>query len=493
MDIPDQISIDEKYTKPALTLIQKAVKGNGVRASDVKIKHFDGQILEFKAATHVTLNNKISNKTTPGRAAGSNIFPTPQAALAEAQNHTAKALQDPAAIEQIKNTIDQKPHNGFGLDNQSINLPFLDQDFISHEPCKPCHGNGRTKCEKCKGSGYEPCRHCEAQGFEKCHECHGNRQVRGPQGQMQTCNLCQGLGKTSCSFCKEKREVPCSICKTKGENQCRSCGGQGAQSHIVSVEISAQCAYDYDQNALPDKAVNIIKTMGEALAEHAKITPEKSETDESIEDETLHFLYNVSLPQGNADITIKDETIKAYLFGTQSNIQDIPDFLDDMLAPGIKKLSQAASTNGSIDENIRAAIKYKTIRQAMTLTARYKPKKALKALMHYTPLGLRAHVAQTLIQDANTALNNATKKQTQIARISGIATTITLGAPYYLSPIRQILLSQIANPSLHIPANILAFVLCAAIGYGVWQTISSHAREQALKKFISAKKKPKQR
>lgn len=484
--MPEQMNIDEDYTKPVLDLMRKALKGNGVRSDNVSIKNFDGTVLEFKAATHINFHNKTSEKTLPGKATGGKIFQDRQTAYKEAQNYLSAALQDPAQIEQIKTLIKQKPHHGFGIDNQTIKLSFLDQEFVSHDPCNPCHGKGLTKCAKCRGKGYVPCTNCNAQGFEKCNECNGNRQVRGPNGQMQTCNLCQGLGKTSCSFCRENRQVQCSICKTKGETRCKSCGGQGAQSNIISAEITAQCSYDFDAEPLPERAVVEVKKLGVNLADQATITPIAQE-DLDGEQEVLHLFYEVSVPQGNVEFSIKDQTVKAYLFGTEEPIVEIPDFLDSIIAPGIKKLSQAANGQGGINENIRAAVKYKTIRQAVTLAARYNPKKAMKALLHYTPLGLSVQTTQKLIEDANAALNNATKQRRMLAMIFGAGGAIILGALYFLSPARSTVLEQITNANLHIAVDVVVLGVCAGIAYSVWKTISSHARKQILKTLIAPK------
>jgi len=480
------MKIDEDFTKPSLNLMRKALKGNGVRADNVSVKSFDGDILEFTAATHIKLNNKISEKTVPGRAAGETIFQNRQAALNEAESYAANIFKAPANIEQIKNLISQKPHKGFGLNNEIIKLSFLDREFTTHEPCNPCQGRGATQCAKCKGKGYQPCANCNAQGFEKCHECNGNRQTRGPQGQMQTCNLCQGLGKTSCSFCRENRQVQCSICKTKGEAQCKSCGGQGAQSNIVSTEMTAHCAYDFDAGTLPDKAVGVIKSLGGELAEQAQIKPINKETEDN-EPGILRVFYDVRVPQGDVEFAIKDSVVKAYIFGTKSAIKDIPDFLDGIIASGAKKLAHAASGQGNISDNMRAAVKYKTVRQAVMLSARYNSKKALRALLHYTPLGLSNGLAQKLIGDANAALNNVTKQQRIIAIAAGIGTAIVLAAGYFFTPVRPAILTQITSTSLHLPINCAMIAACAALGYVVWQTISVNARKQALKSFMPSK------
>ena len=482
------MTIEQDYAEPVLTKMRKALKGNGVRADKVTIKNFDGEMIEFKAATHVHLNNNITEKTLPGKVSEGHVSQDRQTAYKDAQNHISKALQNPGTMEQIKNTLNQKPHQGFGLDNQAIKLAFLDHKFTSHESCQPCHGRGATKCPQCKGKGYEPCTHCNAQGFTRCEQCHGNRQVRGADGQMHTCNLCQGLGKTSCSFCRENRQVQCRVCKTKGETRCKSCGGQGAQSHIISAEIVGQCAYDFDVGSIPDDAVPIIKELGADLADQAEIKL-ASDQEDSVDEQqnVVHVLYNVKVPQGNVEFAIKDEVVKAYLFGKQANIKTMPDFLDRFIAPGSKKLSQAADGQGNINEAMRAAVKYKTVRQAVMLATKYNAKKAAKALLHYTPLGLSTQLAQKLIVDSNAAIKNATKQQSKIAIGGALAAIVLAAAVYYFTPLRTLLMEQVANEALHIALDITAFGLCAVIGYGVWQTIASRARKQALKSFMPAK------
>lgn len=275
---------------------------------------------------------------------------------------------------------------------------------------------------------------------------------------------------------------------------CKTCGGQGAQSNIVSAEIIAQCSYDFDANSLPAKAAAVIKELGAGLTECAQITPVIKGNDEEggqegeQEQDTLHLLYEVHVPQGNIEFAVKNRTVQAYLFGAQGTIKEIPDFLEGVIAPGIKKLAQAASGQGSVGENIRSAVKYKTVRQAVTAAARYSAKKAVKAILHYTPLGLSEQVAQKLIEDANTALNNATKQQRIIAVAVGLSSGLVLCALYFLSALRSALLAQVANESLHIAVDLMVLGLCATIGYVAWQTMSSRARKQALENFISPKK-----
>jgi hypothetical protein len=476
-----EITSDEDYTKTALDLVRKALKGNGVRPDDVVVKSFDGSILEFTAATHIKFNTQISEKTVPGKAAGGNIFSNRQAAHKGAEDFVSAALKEPACIEQIKNLINQKPHHGFGLDNEIIQLSFLDREFVSHDSCNPCNGKGSASCKKCQGKGYEHCRQCHSQGFEKCNECQGNRQTRGPQGQMQPCHLCQGVGQRYCSFCQGNKQTQCSICQAKGRLQCRVCGGKGAQSTITSTEISAHCVYDFDAESLPNNAMAVVKKLGADLANQAQATPV---TKENGAQEGLHLFYDVRVPQGEIEFSIKDQSVQAYLFGTKGAIKDIPDFLDGIIAPGMKKLAQAASGQGSVSENIRAAVRYKTVKQAMMFAARYTSKKAMRALLHYTPLGLSSQAAQRLIVDANTALNNATKQQRTMAVAYGGGSAAALGALYFFSPLRSALLSQVANGGFHLPINVVVLGLCAAAGYGVWQTLSSHARKQALEKLI---------
>lgn len=487
MDSTDQIAIDKDYTSPALALIRKVLKGNGVRMDAITIKHFDGAILNFTATTRLTLNDKIVEKTVIGKATGGTIFQNRQAAHNEAKNYASTAWQDPAIANQIKELINQQPYHGFGLDNQTIKLPFLNRDFINHESCNPCHGKGQVQCAKCNGKGSEPCPHCNAQGFEQCHECNGNRQIRNPQGQMQSCHQCHGLGKISCSFCKESRQVQCRICQTKGEIQCKTCSGKGSQSNVISISITAQCTYDFETDSLPEKAISEIKKLGASLADQAQVTLVNKDNEEN-KQEALHIFYEIIAPQGSIEFTIKDQTVPAYLFGKKGTIKEIPDFLDSIITPGIKKLEQAASGKGDISKNIHSAIRYKTVRQALIAAARYNSKKSIKALLHYTPLGLSTRTAQNLIENANIALNNMTKKQRTMAIIYGSSSGAILGALYFLSPLRPALLTQINNAALHTPINLIILGLCAAAGYGVWQTLSSQARKQALKSFIPSKK-----
>jgi hypothetical protein len=288
-------------------------------------------------------------------------------------------------------------------------------------------------------------------------------------------------GKDLALFVRGTSKRNVAFVRQRGRLQCRVCGGKGAQSTITSTEISAHCVYDFDAESLPNNAMAVVKKLGADLANQAQVTPV---TKENGAQEGLHLFYDVRVPQGEIEFSIKDQSVQAYLFGTKGAIKDIPDFLDGIIAPGMKKLAQAASGQGSVSENIRAAVRYKTVKQAMMFAARYTSKKAMRALLHYTPLGLSSQAAQRLIVDANTALNNATKQQRTMAVAYGGGSAAALGALYFFSPLRSALLSQVANRGFHLPINVVVLGLCAAAGYGVWQTLSSHARKQALEKLI---------
>lgn len=96
MDSTDQKTvIDESYTSPALDLLRKVLKGNGVRPDNVTVKSFDGTVLEFMAVTQIKLGNQITEKTVPGKAAGSNIFQDRQQARKAAEEHAAAASHAP--------------------------------------------------------------------------------------------------------------------------------------------------------------------------------------------------------------------------------------------------------------------------------------------------------------------------------------------------------------------------------------------------------------
>jgi len=168
-------------------------------------------------------------------------------------------------------------------------------------------------------------------------------------------------------------------------------------------------------------------------------------------------------------------------------IKNSPYFLDEVIAPGMKKLEQAALGEGNVEKTVRSAIKYKTIKHAVMAAVRYNPKKSVRAVLHFNPVGLTSVAAQKMVSNANVLLNNATKKQRQTAMAAGAGAGAALAVLYFLSPLRSILLTKIANTTLHVPVDLIIITLCASVGYIIWQSLSARVRKQALKKLTAKK------
>jgi hypothetical protein len=484
-------NLDKSYADPALTAVRKALKGNGIRPADVTLKNLETETLNFTAVTQIKLSSKTIEKSAGVASGAPAEYPDRQAAGAAADEYNKSITKDPSATTEIKKLLIAGDNQGFGLNNQTIKLPFLDKDFVSSDSCRPCQGKGQAPCTNCHGEGYQPCPHCHAQGFEVCKECNGSRQTRTPQGQMTSCTRCQGLGKTSCSFCRESRKIQCNLCKAQGILKCKTCNGQGAQTNIISSNTTAQCSFDFDAQKMSAKTAALVKDLGAKLAGHAKISLAKPDDEEEDEKNEMALFFNVKLPEGTAEFAIKDRSIKAYLFGIKGTIKDIPNFLDGQLSPGIESLKKAADGQGNINENLQASLKYKTLKQAVTLAARYKAKKAIHALLHYTPIGLSKKTAQKLVEDANAALNNLTKQKRAIAIAAGAVCGLACSAAYFMSPLRgtvMSLLADIVTPSMHILVDAGAAALCAVMAVGVWKFLASKAKKQALDSLMSSKK-----
>lgn len=130
------------------------------------------------------------------------------------------------------------------------------------EPDPACDGTGEQKCLVCNGKkvvgqkcsnkscrdGKEVCPTCHGtrQVAERCNRCSGQRTVRTPQGQLQTCAKCAGQGVLysrcppfggcngegliACRVCggDQIEEVGCPKCGATGRfGQCRRCHGAG--------------------------------------------------------------------------------------------------------------------------------------------------------------------------------------------------------------------------------------------------------------------------
>lgn len=484
---PDSIDakIDPGYADQALALVRTVVKGNGVKTDDVEIKNFEGAICEFTATTRLKLKTSLSERTVAGKTTGPQQANNAQAMREAIAQEQKKTLQDPTIVSQINEAVLAREDKGLGLDNELIQLPFLHKEFVYYEACGGCKSQGKMPCKRCHGKGYEQCPRCHASGYEVCTHCNGARQIAS-QGGHQQCPRCHGHGKTSCSLCQQTKKIQCKVCKTQGSTTCTNCNGHGWNSHITKAEINANGNFEYDQKAVSEEINKIIQRLGPKLINHVQMNPEKPEKGQEDPEEIL-FPYKMRIPHGDITFRIKDQDIPGLLFGTQGKIFNMPSFLEDLIRPGIEKLTAAGTGQGSVSTHIKEAARYRTVKQAIMASAKFKKEKAMRAVLHHTPLGISKNTAQKMVKDADQALKALTKKPRQIGIALGALSALALCGGYFLTPIRTGLLENIPGTSAHMGLDILVVAVGAGIGFVLAQMIEKNSRKKTLQAILSGK------
>ncbi len=487
------MTIDEGYKTKALEQVKAMVKGNNASPEDVALAKFDGEVLQFQAETTLTITTKTSELRKAGRVQGP-IKMDSTAAVKTAMAKTYEALTADANTEHsIKGVILERADKGFASHNEIIPLPFWKKEFVTYEPCNTCKTTGTVRCMPCAGKGQIICPRCHGSGLGVCTHCNGAQMINGPNNQKTQCPICHGRGKSSCSTCQQKGNIICKTCRSSGTTPCPNCQGNAWTSMIYNMEIEARTAFDYPRDTLPDRASAMIDKHGAKIKDHAKIVVSASQkatvnSDAHTNTETntgqdfrVPILYNVTLPYGHLEYTIKDKTYYTFLFGTQGRLTHTSPFLDDLIKDGTRKLKDAAEQRGDVTENLKAAAQFRTIKEGIVATALHSSGKAKKMLKASNPLGLSDGALEDIIATADKALKNITKQPRIVGLgISGLISVI--GSGLYMMALRPTIMEKATISTLHPIIDIFALGVIAYLGI---LTIQSTA-QSALTKTLNA-------
>ena len=491
-----KFDIDESYKEQALEQIKKMVSGNGIQPDEVELKEFEGEMLEFQAENVLTLLTKITNKKIAGRVTGPIAVDNPIAAKEEINKAYLTLSQDVNMDRQIKDMLLKRDDQGFALHDNIIPIPFWKKEFVVFEPCHACKTTGSVKCQPCAGKGLERCPRCNGVGFGSCSHCNGGQTITSPSGQQVQCPNCSGEGRTSCTLCSQNGTIQCSTCRSKGVTKCPSCNGNAWNSDIHIVEIEARTAFDYPRDRLPEKVVEIIEKHGAKLSQHADIkVSQLMEGAINIDDEEkaqvledahknknhrINIVYEVLLPYAHIEYDINGVSYYTFLFGKNGKLIHVSPFLDDLVKNGIRKLHDAAEMRGNVGENLKQAAQYRTVKEAIIYTAANPLKKARIELKKANRIGLSNGAITDMVSSVDLALKNITNKPRNVGlAVSGVI-YIALFSIYFLSPIRNIITSGIANQGIHIVLDMLVLIISIYIGILTIQTIAN----SAIKKVI---------
>lgn len=466
------------YAEPALLAVREALRGNGVKAEQVTIQKFSGEVAEFETTISLSLRTRTIEKVIPGKKSGGEKVEGPQGVRDGLERERRKILTTPDIIFRIKSMVVERKDKGFSTRNEIMKLPFLSKEFIYFHPCKNCNAQGEIRCQRCHGKGFESCPKCNGQGMEHCSQCRGAQVISGPQNRPMSCPTCNGQGRTPCRTCHQTRRIVCPICKKTGATKCQQCNGNAWNSYVTSAEFDVACTSNFNRGGLNDKIIQLIEKLGKKLSDYAEFTVQNQNNEQQ---EEIILNYNVRFPYAETELKIgRSETVPIILLGQQAQIHSVPNFLETMLRPGIKTLQYAAQGKGNVAKKIQQAGRYRTIRQAIVGAAKYSRGKAAKLLAKNTPLGMSQDAIKSLIINADKALQKITEKPRMKGMLAGSAAAGILFAIYFITPLRSLITSMLPNSLLHPAIDVLVL----GIGWIIAITAIQFSGAEAMKKAL---------
>ncbi len=502
------LDISEEYKEKALKQIKSMVNGNKFNPEEVELKEFKGEILCFEAENMLTVLKKTSHKTVAGRVNGP-IVVANESAAQEAMNKAYLTLSNDKDMQRkIRDVVLNREDKGFAVDNNIIPLPFWKKEFVIFKPCHSCNSSGKVRCLRCAGKGLEQCTHCNQSGMRPCTHCNGMQMIQGPNGNQIQCPMCHGRGRTSCNYCNQTGRIQCKTCRGKGTTICPNCNGNAWSSEIHIMEIEARTAFDYPKSKLPEKVVAMIEKHGSKVSKHADIKISQAEESNVNADDKekarlqadalkkkdclIPIIYEVYLPYAHMEYEINNNSYYSFIFGTQGKLIHVSSFIDDLIKNGIRKLDDAANLRGDVSNNLCQAAEYRTIKEGIFYGATYSLGKAKKMLKQSNRVGLSDNSINTIIKNTDLALKNITKKPRNIGLALAGGLYFIIFAAYFLSPLRQIITSNIANQNLHIICDLSILAISTYLGILTIQGVAHSAIKKIMSKIgINKSTRPK--
>lgn len=484
--------IDKEFEGIAQQKIRELVDGNGIKGEDVQFLHFEGVTLQFLATTKLKFRFKTLERVEMGKKSGNiTLLSSTQQIREEITKQEQRITHRGDLIKRIQtHLVESRSDMGYALDGYMIKLPFLNTDYVLHEPCNTCRAKGNITCQRCDGQGYERCTKCQGQGLEICPLCHGSQFIMGPKGRQQ-CTKCHGRGKCSCSLCHERTKIQCSVCKTKGSTTCTVCNGHAWNSHIYTLEIEAMPSFWYDEENVQQRVGDVIKELGAKLIDHAKVQAIlKTEEDKEYEDKRdfVEIPYIVQLPYAELRYSINNQIYNTMIFGNQHELKYVPYLIDKLTKAPLTRLQEAAENRGNVAEKIHKAAQFKVLRLAILAAARMPLAKAAKKVKHDYPHGVHNDTIKAMVTAADLALKNITRKPRRIGFIAGLLLMPVIYALYFYGGLRPPLVAALQDPIHHIVADFC--ILLTGLGAGILaiKLVSKKALINALKGIIPAGK-----
>ncbi len=467
--------IDPKLIERALKRVKALVRGNGVKADDVKVEECLAGVYPFQARTTIRLTTQYGIRIEPGMNKKAELAVNAEDFNRELSLTTFKAKTEPLKRQKIIDFLFQRPDKGFGVKDQKVKFQELTRDLVMHEGCVTCSKKGRVRCQKCSGDGMLTCNMCQGRCQIVCPQCRGTSHV-AHGGKHVTCDRCRGDGKIACTRCVGRGQLKCPTCAAKGETNCEKCAGSGWLSHLAHIDLEAQIHFDFDRHVLPLEVTKMLDAFAPRLVEKGDlevILRPGPVTTEQIEQsgeppDTIFIDYNAKVPHGPIHFRIRDRIIPALMFGYHGKLIEAPSFLDDLTRKGQQVLTEAAGGGKDPVDKIRRAAKYRMLCDVIVQAAgKASQKAALEILTARYPSGISRERLLSLLIEADLALKAVTRRARFAGLMGGLLLVAAINAGYFLYGGREIL-------GTYTPNTVLIYGLDGLlIGFGAWISVLS--------------------
>lgn len=480
-------TLEEAMAKKALARIKTLSHGNGVQPDSVKIIKSNSGLIACEALSHIELTHEVKEERQKGQhpvgEPVENVAALPQII----EKISSGAIKDINMRKALVNVLLTRPDKGFALHAQQFDVPPLNKEFHSFQPCQTCQGKAQMACQTCQGRKLEQCNQCHGRTTVSCNFCRGSGFTKTPDGKEKQCNRCFGKRQIQCPLCQSRGSTPCRKCKGVGTTKCSSCDGAGVFTFITRIFFKMKILFEIDRAALPHPAVKIIENNGSKLVEegHIKIHGEAVKR----EDGGLAIQYKTQFPYAELDVGINGKPFKVHMFGYKSKMLKISNFLDQLIEKNYALLQRAADNEGNVIAHIRKASKTKMIGEGLLLSSTMRPKKAMLKLKKKYPFGASNNLIKDIILQSNKALINVSRKSHLIGLGIGLGVTALINAAYFLGPLRNIAENIIGAGTTLTIADFALIPLGGLIALLISKYMATRPLKNALESLIPAQQR----
>jgi hypothetical protein len=286
----------------------------------------------------------------------------------------------------------------------------------------------------------------------------------------------------ACDLCRAQGFVTCTNCGSSGSVQCKNCNATGKIARISDVAFYLEPSFQMTQQKLPQNLSEKLEKTKDIQALTAQkffdVKPVPFEETEKLVKERLlpaprsgNFMqigYRAYCPY--ADLTLSlagKKNFRLSICGYKSDVVKSQPFLDMLLKKPLMILQRAGQGGAQTSSLLAKASKWKTVREALTLSVKNTPRKAAQILMKQYPFGLSEKIAKALCYHAHIAIKSVTRAPRYIALAVFALSISPLLSYFWLSSIRLQLQSMVPEniPLIYaqISSDILFYLIVCAL------------------------------